>query len=133
MDWLRDLMRGRNGTDQLIIALIVAYWPLTLLGRWTGFAFMETVALALLIVAVFRFFSKDLTRRQFENQKFLSLWYPVKYWFYKTYRDARGMGVENAFVYFRCPNCSQNLRLPAGKGKITIRCPKCSTYFDEKT
>ena len=34
---------------------------------------------------------------------------------------------------FVCPTCKQKLRVPRGKGKISITCPKCATSFIKKT
>ena len=30
---------------------------------------------------------------------------------------------------FRCPKCHQMIRVPKGRGKIAIRCPKCKFEF----
>ncbi len=37
------------------------------------------------------------------------------------------------YKYFNCPNCNQKVRVPKGKGKIEITCPKCRTTFIRKT
>ena len=35
--------------------------------------------------------------------------------------------------YFNCPKCRQTVRVPRGKGKISITCPKCREKFIKKT
>ena len=35
--------------------------------------------------------------------------------------------------YFDCPKCHQTVRVPKGKGKIAISCPKCREKFVKKT
>ena len=35
--------------------------------------------------------------------------------------------------YFRCPQCRATVRVPRGKGKIRITCPKCKHQFVKKS
>ena len=35
--------------------------------------------------------------------------------------------------YYRCPNCKQTVRVPRGRGKICIKCPKCGEKFIRKS
>lgn len=32
-----------------------------------------------------------------------------------------------------CPNCKQKIRVPSGKGRIEVQCPKCKKKFVEET
>ena len=80
MEWFRNFMLGRRGPDQLTLALLIIYWPFSLLGRITGFSFLDTLALICLAVAVFRVFSKDLPRRERENLFFLKYWNKAASW-----------------------------------------------------
>ena len=40
---------------------------------------------------------------------------------------------DRTHKFFTCPNCRNRLRVPAGKGKIAITCPKCGTRFEGKS
>ena len=42
------------------------------------------------------------------------------------------MAIE-LFTLPNCPGCRQVVRVPRGKGKINIRCPKCNRQFIKKT
>ena len=35
--------------------------------------------------------------------------------------------------YYTCPRCRQTVRVPRGKGKIAITCPRCKERFIKKT
>ena len=37
------------------------------------------------------------------------------------------------FVIVDCPDCDASLRLPKGKGKLAVTCPKCKTEFKTTT
>lgn len=37
------------------------------------------------------------------------------------------------YTIINCPNCPTKLRIPKGKGKLTITCPKCKTNFKMST
>ena len=119
-------MYGRNGNDQLNLALLAAYVVVllvqTLLGRILMVRLvLEAVSLALAFVILFRSFSKNLVKRRAENVKFLNWWYPTK----NRIAGARSRSQDKAHKYFTCKNCNAICRVPAGKGKIEITCPKC--------
>ena len=37
------------------------------------------------------------------------------------------------YAFFRCPSCREIVRVPRGKGKIRITCPRCGYAFEKKT
>lgn len=130
MNWLKKFMYGRNGVDQLSIALLVAYLPVTLVAQLSRIKLFDLLALALLFVCYFRIFSRNIAKRSQENQKFLVKWYPVRNWFsLKIYR----IKDRKIHRYYKCPSCQQKVRVPKGKGKIHISCPQCKTSFIKRT
>ena len=120
--WLRQFMAGRYGTDKLnmyILGAGVVACVLTMLLPWVLADLILTVlSYALMIWAIFRTFSRNTYRRYQENRRFL-LWL--------------GQVKDRDHKYFHCPKCSQPVRLPKGKGKIAITCPKCMEKFIRKT
>ncbi|HVJ50091.1 hypothetical protein [Desulfitobacterium sp.] len=130
MNWLRKLMAGRYGVDQLSITLLIAYLPLSLGAQLASIKLLDFIALALLVVCYFRIFSRNTAKRREENRKFLVWWYPIKNWFSrKIYRIKDSKNHR----YYKCPNCKQAVRVPKGKGKIRITCPQCKTGFFKRT
>ena len=90
-------------------------------------SFLSTV---LLVIAVYRMFSRSLQKRRAENARFLEkVWWPIK-------RRAAGnkqQRMDKEHKYFTCPNCKTALRVPRGHGKVNIVCRKCGTSFTGKT
>ncbi|WP_195983742.1 hypothetical protein [Clostridium sp. D33t1_170424_F3] len=130
MDWLRRFMMDRYGTDQLGIALMVFYLFLILLASLTGAWILRLLALAVLILCLFRILSRNRSKRYQENLQFMQVWTPVKAWFQGLTQRAKDARTHK---YYHCPKCKNTLRVPRGKGKIQITCPVCRTEFIKKT
>lgn len=122
-------MAGRYGNDQLNMFLLVAYLVFYLVGAVAGLSFLSYIGLVCILLALFRTMSRRVDRRRAENAKFLNLTAPVSRWF----KLRRAIHRDKEHAYFKCPNCKQQLRVPRGKGRITITCRSCGTSFQEKT
>lgn len=129
MNFLRRLMVGRYGSDQLNLFLLVLYLVFFLLSAVTGLGFLSALGMFFILVALIRMMSRNIERRRAENAKFLKLVRPVTQWF----RLRRTMHQDKDHCYFKCPNCKQYLRVPKGKGKITVTCRSCGATFQEKS
>lgn len=129
MNWLRRMMYGRYGGDQLSWFLLVVYVLLTVLSGIPHLGILSWVALVVLVWSFFRMFSRRYDRRRAENARFLALAGPVIRWF----KMRRTILTDREHRYFRCPNCGQYLRVPRGKGRITINCRSCGVSFEEKS
>jgi hypothetical protein len=127
---LRRFMYGRYGTDNLCIALVIASMVITLTARITGIVWIQIPSYLLLIIALFRMLSKNIEARRRENTVFLKYWNPVKKLFKLSCNRIKDIRTHR---YFSCPGCKNSLRVPKGKGEITITCPVCKTRFDKKT
>lgn len=79
-----------------------------------------------IILTYFRMFSRTLYKRSSENQTFLNKTYKLRTWFGK---QKNMMAQRKTHHIYRCPGCKQKIRVPRGKGRIEIRCPKCHTTF----
>lgn len=135
MNWLRRVMYGRYGNDQLGNFLFVLYLVLfvaQLVFRGTIVSpVLVGISYLLILIYFFRCFSRNIYKRQRENQRFLKAWNPVKNYFkFWRLRIQERSGTKKLY---RCPKCHQTIRVPKGRGKIAIRCPKCRFEFIKKT
>ena len=124
---MRRFMYGRYGVDQLNIFLLITAVVITVIAmilsrlgavcRLIG-ALMSLISYGFLIFYLFRFLSRNLEKRILENRRYLT-------W------KSRILDRQNR--YYRCPNCKQTVRVPRDRGKICIKCPKCSEKFIRKS
>ncbi len=123
-------MQGRYGVDQLSKFLSITGLIIMVFSSFVRSPIINYVGLILLIYSYIRIFSKDISKRYGQNQKYLFYADKVKKNFsgFKT-----GFSQRKTHRIFKCPNCSQKIRVPKDKGKIEISCPKCFTKFVRKS
>lgn len=129
MDWIRQMMLGRYGSDPLGFALVGVYFLLWLFSRLFHSSLLALAAIACVGYAFWRMFSRQIDKRRAENERFLELAQP----FFRRLNTYRCRRRDKEHCYFRCPNCGQQLRVPRGKGKVSITCRNCGASFEEKT
>jgi hypothetical protein len=123
-------MYGRYGMDQLSKFTSILCMTLLVLTLFMHNGVVYTLAILLLIYTYFRCFSRNISRRSKENQRYLNFYYKCQGKF--NYVIARIKDSKTHRI-FKCPNCSQKIRVPKGKGKISIKCPKCRIDFIKRT
>lgn len=133
--WFSNFMMGRYGSDEygrflgilscilLVVSLIVSTASMAGIILWA-------VALILIIYSYFRMFSKKVNKRFAENYKFLHIKNKILSPFKKKISR---MKQGKTHKFFKCPACKTTVRVPKGKGKIKITCPKCGEKFVKKT
>ena len=132
--WMREkflhFMQGRYGADQLYRVMLIGGAVLVILSNFIFEVFFLLLGWILVVLAFVRAFSKDYSRRYAENQKFLELTGKIR----KVFGKQRYvMEQRKDYHIYTCPGCKQKIRIPRGKGKIEIRCPKCGTTFIKKS
>ena len=119
---LRDFMTGRYGTDRLNMVILCAGLGASVLSMMIPVQPLNVIFWALsyvlMIIAIWRSLSRNTYKRYQENRKFLQFFDRLK---------------DRQHRYFDCPKCRQMVRVPRGKGKIAITCPKCREKFVRKT
>lgn len=126
---IQRFMYGRYGNDQLNLFLVGLYLLLYLVFLFVRLELLYWVSFALLAVTIFRLLSRNMERRRAENARFMRAVGPFLSWL----RMRRTIRRDKEHVYFKCPNCGQQLRVPRGKGKITVTCRGCGASFQEKS
>ena len=122
-NFFRRMMSGRYGTDKLSLTMLFIGFAFCVLSFIFSWFFILNIVFTLisyvfLFWALFRCFSRNIYKRYQENRKFLMFFQRLKD------RDHR---------YYDCPRCRQQVRVPKGKGKISITCPKCREKFIKRT
>lgn len=133
-EMLAKFMYGRYGIDRLnmfLLIVLIVCAGLNLFVRNGYFSIVMSSWETLLIVLIYyRMFSRNIQKRYAENQKYLSLENKVKRFFGRTkYIQEQ----RKDFHIYTCPQCRQKIRIPKGKGKISVRCPKCGAEFVKKS
>ncbi|SFD17163.1 hypothetical protein [Clostridium uliginosum] len=142
---------GTYGFDLLSIFLIFISMFLNI-GRYT-----RILGAFLIIIVIYRAFSKNVYKRTKESKKFTSIANKMLGRFgkklpdyhrtslesyakafrnlmntFKNYRKSKNQ-YKNQYKIVKCPKCRQKLRLPRGKGYIIATCKKCNYEFKLKT
>ncbi len=119
---LRSFMAGRYGTDRLNMVILCAGLVASILSSLIRVPPMNLIfwllSYGLMFWAIFRSLSRNTYKRYQENRKFLQIFDHAK---------------DRQHRYFDCPKCRQMVRVPRGKGKISITCPRCKEKFIRKT
>lgn len=128
-------MQGRYGMDDFAKAESMCVWVfliLSLLLSWVPYLslVLTTLFWALIIHMYFRVFSKNISKRYTENQKFLYYRSKVAN---RRERLKKEHAQKGAYKFYSCPGCKQRVRVPKGRGKICITCPKCKMEFVKRT
>ena len=132
-NFFQRLMYGRYGSDHLNIFLLVLFWLFWLVNLFirgsVASLVLDILAWVVFAAALFRMMSRNYGRRHQENEAFLRVVGPIL----SAFKRKRTQFRDKDHAYFKCPTCSTTLRVPRGKGKISITCRNCGTVFQEKT
>ena len=127
---MQSSMYGRYGQDELSVFLSFAALILVVIGLFTGSGIFSGLAIFSWIFLFIRTWSKNISKRQRELDAYLKIAGPIKNWFHLQKRKWTDRKTHR---YYKCSQCKAPLRVPKGKGKIKIRCPKCGAELIKKT
>lgn len=124
---LAEWLRGRNGSDELSTCALVVAIVLVAANMLLHSFLVSVIALALMAYAWWRMSSKDLEARENENGVFVEFLGPMHSW---VQSPAQAVAETRTHKHIKCPECGQRVRVPRGKGKVRITCPKCHNTFE---
>ena len=130
--WFANVMRGRDGTDNLNRFLLIAAFVIIVVDMFLRWRILDLVTVALLIYVYCRMFSRNINARYRENQRFLQFTAKFRKGYSGGGYGAAGRTRDTAHKILRCPGCGEKLRVPKGAGRINISCPHCGTKFIKK-
>lgn len=127
---IEEFMRGRYGADELSKAILGLCMVLLIVNLFTGYQPVYLLALVLLGLCYYRMLSRNIAARSSENRKYLESTAGIRYKFSKM---KNRMAQSKEYHIYKCPSCGQKIRIPRGKGKIRVTCPKCKHVFEKRS
>ena len=126
-DRMIQFMRGRYGSDELGRVTMWTSLILIVIFALTRNPVLGVLALLMILWTDFRLFSRNIVRRSAENRWFLKHTAGIVQFLKRDAKERRHYHI------YRCPNCKQKIRIPKGKGRIEITCPRCHIEFIKKS
>ena len=121
-----QFMYGRYGVDSFSKFLVIAGCICLFLTWFIDSALLILLGWGAILYSYFRILSKNHAKRSAENQTYLRSYAKIcNFW-----NSQKSMFAQRKTHHiYKCSTCGQKIRIPRGKGRIEIRCPKCNTTF----
>lgn len=132
-NWLRKVMTGRYGVDEFsrfLNTTAMLSLVLSVLFNNGLSVFFLLLSFGSLIWNYIRMFSRNTYKRRAENNAYLTIRYNLTR---KVSGLKQRLQQKKYYRFYKCPKCGITTRVPKGKGKIRITCPKCGESFVRKS
>ncbi len=122
-------MIGRYGVDYLSLDSLRVAIFIFIVGLFIRHPVVSAIGMAFVIFAYYRAFSKNLEKRRAENYRYM----PFRQKLLKPFQRTKKRFADGKhYRFYRCEHCGSDLRVPKGKGKVAITCPKCGHKFEKR-
>lgn len=125
-----QFMQGRYGVDQLASFLNALLLILIIGNLFLGSRILELAVILLFIFSYARIFSRNHSRCYKQNQWFLDKTSGIRRIFAK---EKAYQTIRKDYHIYTCSQCKQKIKIPKGKGKIIVTCPKCGNEFKKRS
>lgn len=126
----QQFMAGRYGSDKFSMFLSVVGLIFAFLGNFRELRAFYFIGLAIIIYGLYRAMSRNFEARRKELNWFLRVSEKPMQEFKLLKNQWRDRKTHR---YFKCKSCKTVLRVPVGRGKIEVTCPKCRMKEIRKT
>lgn len=127
---MQQFMADRYGNDSFTLFLTVTGLIFAFLGNFRYLRIFYFLGLALIIYGFYRSMSKKYEARRKELNWYLRVSEKPKASLRLLKNKIRDRKTHR---YFKCKSCKTVMRVPKGRGKIEITCPKCRNKTVKKT
>ena len=128
-DGMNSFMAGRYGNDNLNRFMLYVCIALLVVDIFVRSSFLYLIPIVLLCIIYFRMLSRNVEARYAENERYLR----VRDGFLGIFRRGGRGQAQAGYRIYVCPKCRQKIRIPKGKGRIKIRCPRCGHEFIKRS
>ena len=120
---IQKFMYGRYGIDELYNFLFKLYICLLIIDLFVKWEILLYLELFIVVIMLYRMFSKNINKRKLENKKFLSIKNAIIKPFHTLSKQVR----DKNNIYKKCSKCKTIIRLPLpyNYGIKHVKCPKC--------
>ena len=126
MNKFYEFMRGRYGADELCAVTVIFALVLQLIVSVFDVWWLSLIPLLPIAWTLFRIFSRNIPARSRENAVIKNVVV-----FFRLQKNK--WHDRKTHVYFKCISCRTTLRLPKGKGELSVTCPKCKAKMRMNT
>lgn len=133
---MNNVMSKRCGLDELNNFIMLIGFIFVLISLFTQKGIFTLLGTVFIVICYIRVFSKKLEKRRKENAFYMRYMGTIveKVNLVKLMLKMKIKSVQDKeYVYFVCTGCRQIIRLPKGKNKVSVRCPKCSATYIKRT